>query len=73
MAIVSAVAVQAALDATEKNMKILRVNPVSSTKDEFYVGGVTAPYAGKNRWILTTNTNTAAQQATTITNAMVAD
>ena len=71
MAIVSAVAVQAALDATEKNMKILRVNPVGSTKDEFYVGGVTAPYAGKNRWVLTTNTDSAATQATAINNAMV--
>ena len=71
MAIVSAVAVQAALDATEKNMKILRVIPVSSTVDEFYVGGVTAPYAGKNRWVLTTNTDSAATQATAITNAMV--
>ena len=73
MAIVSAVAVQAALDATEKNMKILRVVPVSSTVDEFFVGGVTAPYAGKNRWVRTTNTDSAATQATAITNAMVAD
>jgi hypothetical protein len=70
MAIVSAVAVQAALDPTEKNMKIMRVVPVSSTVDEFYVGGVTAPYAGKDRWIRTTNTDSAAAQATTITNAM---
>lgn len=71
MAIVSAIAVQAALDATEKNMKILMVVPVSSTVDEFYVSGVTAPYAGKNRWVRTTNTGSAAAQATTINNAMV--
>jgi hypothetical protein len=71
MAIVSAVAVQAALDPTEKKMIILKVNPVSSTKDEFYVSGVTAPYAGKNRWVITTNTDSAATQATTINNAMV--
>ena len=70
MAIVSADAITAALDPTEKQMQILRVVPVSSTVDEFFVNGITAPYAGKCRWIRTTNTDSASTQATTITNAM---
>ena len=73
MAIVSADAVQAELDPTFRNMRILRVFQVSSTVDEFFVSGGVAPYAGKNRWVRATNTNTASQQATTITNAMAAD
>ena len=72
MAIVSADAVQAELDPTFVNMRILRVFQVSSTVDEFYVSGGVAPYAGKNRWIRATNTDSAATQATAITNAMAA-
>ena len=65
--------IQAALDTqgTNKKLLILKQQPKSTgaTTDSFYVLGGTV-YAGRARWVSTTNTDTAAQQATSITNAM---
>jgi hypothetical protein len=63
MAIVSSEAIQAELDATEKNIQIVRSNSIDASHDEHYCIGVTAPYAGKARWIGTTPTDSAAVQA----------
>lgn len=63
MAIVSSEAIQAQLDATEKKIQIVRSNSIDSTHDQHYCLGVTAPYAGKCRWIVTTPTDSAATQA----------
>jgi len=59
--------IQAQLDsaATGRVANITRsVN--GATLDNHYVVGVTAPYAGRARWVQTTAAQTAAQQATAI-------
>lgn len=66
------IAIQAELDPQGygNQIKILKQFTVS-TKDTFYcLGGQVRP--GLARWCETTNTDTAAQQATAITNAMTA-
>ena len=63
MAIISSAAIQAALDPTGKIITIERSNSIDSTHDEHFCIGVTAPYAGKARWIGTTPTDSAATQA----------
>lgn len=65
--------IKAELDAqgTGKKISILKHQPKSAaaTTDTFYcLGGV--DFKGRARWVNTTNTDTAAQQATAITNAM---
>lgn len=61
-------AIQAQLDPTGLAAKILSFNN-AGTKQNIYVrGGV--GYAGRCLWVETTASDTAAQQATTITNAM---
>jgi hypothetical protein len=58
------------LDKSRKVFHIIKSTPVDVTYDEHYVIGLTPPYAGKCRWVRTLTAQTAAQQATTITNAM---
>lgn len=65
--------IQAQLDpqGTAKRISILKqqAKSASATVDTFYcLGGVF--YAGRARWINTTNTDSAAQQATSITTGM---
>jgi hypothetical protein len=62
--------IQAQLDPQGLNTKIVIVKQFTvSTTDTFYcTGGVVAP--GKAKWVTTTNTDTAAQQATSITTGM---
>lgn len=68
-------AIQAELDpqGTGKKITIIKQFPksTSATVDLFYcIGG--QGLAGRARWCETTNTETAAQQATAITSAMAA-
>lgn len=65
-------AIQAQLDPNGYGNQIRIIKQLSSgTTDLFYCdGGQRA--VGKARWCATTNTDTAAQQATAITNAMIA-
>lgn len=65
-------AIQAELDPQGTNTKIRIIKKFTvSTTDTFYcLGGVVVP--GRARWCAATNTDTAAQQATSITNAMTA-
>lgn len=68
----TAVEIQAQLDAqgTNTKLRILKQWPKqTATTDLFYVIGGTV-YPGRARWCTTTNTDTAAQQATSITSAM---
>jgi hypothetical protein len=55
---------------TGKIIKITRyvVAPVTT---EVYAVGITAPYAGRSRWVSLTNSNTAAQAATQLQNALI--
>jgi len=64
--------IQAQLDPQGTNTKIVIVKKFTvSTTDTFYcTGGVVVP--GRARWCATTNTDSAATQATAITNAMTA-
>lgn len=61
--------IQAQLDPTELAAKILRSEHAGATLDNHYVQGG-AGYAGRCLWVETTAAQTAAQQATAITNAM---
>jgi hypothetical protein len=64
--------IQAVLDpaSTTDVANIQQKVRVSSTVDEFYVVGVTAPYAGKAGWIRTTSTDSAATQGAAILAAL---
>jgi hypothetical protein len=42
------------------------------TVTDVYAVGVTAPYAGRSRWVQLTSSNTAAQAATQLQNALTA-
>lgn len=65
--------IQAQIDpaATGRVANITR-SVFGSTFDEHYVVGVLTPYAGRARWVRTTQANTAAQQATAILAALTA-
>ena len=65
-------AIQAQLDSqgTGKKIRILRKFTVTTTDTFYCVGGVVAP--GKAKWVSTTNTDSAATQATAITTGMTA-
>ncbi|OGT54251.1 MAG: hypothetical protein A3E01_00240 [Gammaproteobacteria bacterium RIFCSPHIGHO2_12_FULL_63_22] len=60
--------IQAQMDSasTTNVANIQRKAAVSASVDEFYVVGVTAPYAGKAGWIRTTSSDSAATQAAAI-------
>lgn len=60
--------IQSEADAaqTGRVYRIQQSGKVNATYDEHYVVGVTAPYQGKARWILTTSANTASQQNTEV-------
>lgn len=64
--------IQAVLDpaSTTDVANIQQKVRVSATVDEFYVVGVTAPYAGKAGWIRTTSTDSAATQGAAILAAL---
>ncbi len=64
--------IQAQLDSqgTGKKISILKKFTVATTDTFYCLGGVVAP--GKAKWCPTTNTDSAATQATAITNAMTA-
>lgn len=51
--------------------KIQNSTKIDATYDAHYVVGITAPYAGKAKWCQTTSANTASQQNTEITAALV--
>ena len=63
------------LDAqgTGRTIRIIKhaPNAVSATVDQFLCLGMSGAYVRKTRWINTTNSDTAAQQATAIQNGMV--
>ena len=65
-------AIQSVADSAETGRvyRIQHSGIVNATYDEHYVVGVTAPYQGKARWILTTKANTASQQNTEIVNGL---
>lgn len=64
--------IQIELDPQSTNTKLLLQTKftVSTTDTWFCLGGTVRPGAAK--WVTSTNTDTAAQQATSITNAMTA-
>ena len=64
--------IQAQLDAQGfgKQIVIMKKFTVTTTDTWYCDAGVIVP--GRCRWVTSTNTDTAAQQATSITNAMVA-
>ena len=64
--------IQAVLDpaATTDVANIQQKAAVDATTDEFYVVGVTEPYAGKAGWIRTTSTDSAATQGAAILAAL---
>lgn len=66
-------AIQAEIDpASGKHVaNIIRSTVHDATFDAHYVVGITAPYAGKAKWIHTTTAETAANQAAEIVAALV--
>lgn len=67
--------IQAQLDTQGfgKKIVILKKFTVSTTDTWYCVAGIASGLpAGRNRWVTSTNTDTASQQATSITNAMTA-
>ena len=62
----------AQLDTTGQGRTITleRFNTDSATITSIYAVGVTAPYAGRSRWIDIAQTNSAAQAATAVQNAL---
>lgn len=66
-------AIQAQLDAQGFGKQIVIQKQFTvTTTDTFYCDPGLVGVAGRNRWVSTTNTDTAAQQATAITSAMTA-
>jgi hypothetical protein len=66
-------AIQAQLDAAATgNVANITRSLIGTTLDDHYVVGVVAPYAGRSRWVQTTQAQTAAQQATAILAALSA-
>lgn len=61
--------IQAQLDAqgTAKKIRIVKQHSAGTTDTWYCTGGVVTP---KARWVTSTNTDTAAQQATSITTGM---
>jgi hypothetical protein len=67
--------IQAQLDpqGTGKLITIQTKFTVATTDTWYCIAGIgTGLIAGRNRWVTSTNSDTAAQQATSITNAMIA-
>ena len=67
-------ALVAQLDSTGQGRTITleTFNPFSATITDIYAIGVTAPYAGRSRWVQVAQSNTAAQAAAVIQNALTA-
>ena len=66
-------AIQAQLDSSGTgNVANIVHSVIGTTLDEHYVVGQIAPYAGRSRWVQTTQAQTAAQQATAILSALLA-
>lgn len=55
--------------ATGRTITLVTFNP-GSTNTDIYAVGITAPYAGRSRWVQVANSNTAAQAATAIQTAL---
>lgn len=72
MATQTVAAIQAALDPQGFDKKIVLIKRfrVGATDTWYATGGIVAP--GKAKWVTSTNTDTAAQQATSITTGMTA-
>ncbi len=65
--------IQAQLDsAATGNVANITRSLIGTTLDDHYVVGQVAPYAGRSRWVQTTQAQTAAQQATAILTALAA-
>lgn len=62
----------AQLDTTGqgRTITIERFNTDSATITSMFVVGVIAPYAGRSRWVDVAQTNSAAQAATAVQNAL---
>lgn len=62
----------AQLDSTGQGRTITlqTFNPISATITDIYAIGVTAPYAGRSRWMQIAQTNTPAQAAAAIQAAL---
>lgn len=62
----------AQLDAanTGRTITLQTFNPFSATITDICAIGVTAPYAGRSRWVQVAQTNTAAQAAAVIQAAL---
>lgn len=51
---------------TGRTITLVTFNPASASTTTIYATGVTAPYAGRSRWIDVAQSNTPAQAATAI-------
>lgn len=56
--------------STGRTITLQTFNPGSATITTIYAVGVTAPYAGRSRWVDVAQTNTAAQAAAVIQTAL---
>lgn len=66
-------ALNAQLDANADGREITLVSFIPGpTVTDVYAVGVIAPYAGRSRWMQLTSSNTAAQAATQLQNALTA-
>lgn len=74
MATVAAIQAQLDTQGFGKKITIVKQFTVGTTDTWYCVAGtgVSGLVAGRNRWVTSTNTDTAAQQATSITNGMIA-
>ena len=66
-------AIQAAIDSasTHNIANIQQSIKVDATYDAHYVVGISAPYQGRSKWCITTNAETAANQAAEIEAALI--
>ena len=56
--------------STGRIINIQTFNPCSASTTTIYAVGVTAPYAGRSRWVDVAQSNTAAQAATALQAAL---
>lgn len=57
-------------DSTGRTITLQTFNPFSASITDIYAVGVTAPYAGRSRWVQVAQSNTAAQAAVVIQTAL---
>lgn len=72
MAVITAAQLDAVLNSEGqgRQINVTRMEHINATLSEVYAVGVTAPYAGRSRWVVITTTDSAATSAAAIQAAL---